>query len=211
MIGDNADIKGRIKQLLPDKWFQDATPVLDSVLTGVSKALADAYGLTVYARLQTRINTATDQFLDLISQDFFGGTLPRRTNESDAAFRARIRAQLLLERQTRKGMAIALQTLTGRAPIIFEPWNVKDIGVYGKSYYGKAAYGSNLRYQVFITAFRPASQIGGSAVRRPSYNGATSTYTNLASVAATVSDQDILNLIDAVKPVGTVAWVNLQS
>ena len=45
------------------------------------------YGLTAYARLQTRIATATDGFLDLISFDFFGRRCPGKPQESDAAFR----------------------------------------------------------------------------------------------------------------------------
>src|SRR3978361_501866 len=98
MTGDQSDILSRLKTLLPGGWFRDATPVLDGFLSGIAWALAQVYALAAYARLQTRILTATDGFLDLISFDFFGNTLPRRALESDAAFRTRIVAELFLEK-----------------------------------------------------------------------------------------------------------------
>ena len=214
MIGDRADLLGRIKAILPAKWFQDATPVLDATLTGIAQGLSDVYGQVVAVKLQTRIATATDQSLDLISFDFFGGTLPRRSNETDTAFRARIEAQLLLERQTRRGMYVALLTLTGRAPLIFEPRNIQDTGRYndGKTSYNQfGKYGSRLPDQAFVIAYRPMSQITGTPVRKPSYNANNGGYTNNSAIAATVSDQDIIDIINAVKPVGTRIWIQIQN
>ena len=210
-------ILDRLKALLPAQWFQDATPVLDTVLSGVGKGLSDVYDLTVYAKLQTRISTATDLFLDLIAFDFFGGTLPRRTGESDPAFRTRIQTQLLLERGTRKGLRIALETLTGRTPMIFEPRNTADAGGYNRRsfYNGGSRFGAILPFQVFVIAYRPVAQLGGkfSAFNTApaAFNSKKASYGNLAQSTAAVTDQDILNLIDAVKPVGTIVWVQIQS
>src|SRR4051812_22302106 len=97
-IGDQSDIAARLKALLPKAWFQHATPNLDAALNGIAWALSAASSLAAYARLQARISRATDGFLALISSDFLGATLPRRSGESAAAFRTRIRAELLLER-----------------------------------------------------------------------------------------------------------------
>jgi hypothetical protein len=216
--GDRADFSSRIKSLLPTGWFRDETPVLDAVLGGIGSSLSDAYGLSAYARLQTRIASATDAFLDLISFDFFGGLLPRRSGESDAAFRTRIQAQLLLERGTRKGLVHALELLTGRTPIVFEPARIADTGHYnGGAYYGYSGqYGSvNLPFQTFVIAYRPAAQITTSlsGYNNPevAYGRPDTTYTNLSLVAAVVTDQDILDLIDAVKPVGSIVWVRIES
>src|SRR5580698_332655 len=119
--GSQQDVVRRIKAVLPNGWFQGDTPILDGVMNGIGWALAQAYSLISYARLQTRIATATDGFLDLISFDFFGSMYPRNPQESDSAFRSRIQAELFLERGTRHGLIRALQILTGRTPIVFEP------------------------------------------------------------------------------------------
>jgi hypothetical protein len=76
MTGDQTDILGRIKALLPFRWFPDTTPVLDALLSGIAWSLALIYSLIQYAKNQTRIATASDGFLDLISYDFFGINLP---------------------------------------------------------------------------------------------------------------------------------------
>ena len=36
--GDQSDFTARIKALLPNGWFRDATPVLDAILSGISTA-----------------------------------------------------------------------------------------------------------------------------------------------------------------------------
>ena len=184
--------------MLPNGWFGSATPVLDAVLSGIAAALAGVYTLAAYARLQTRISTATDGFLDLISQDFFGGTLPRRMRESDAAFRARILAELLAEKGTRRGMIRALTALTGRAPIIFEPARPADTGGYnvGGCGYGVAGgYGSTrLPTQAFVIAYRPLGQgipnLGGygSSPWAGTASGGQLAYASLSQVQGAVTD-----------------------
>lgn len=218
--GTQGDIVCRIKTVLPNGWFQGSTPVLDGVLNGVAWALAFVYGFVSYARLQTRISTATDGFLDLISADFLGPGLPRKPLESDAAFRTRVLAELLLEKGTRKGLIRVLQLLTGRTPVVFEPARPADTGGYNSTVMGYGAaggYGSlACPYQAFVTAFRPAGQgipnVGG-------YGGAVGAYStpsrleyaNPSLIQGAVQDADIYAAIASVKPEGTIIWTKIQS
>lgn len=219
-VGSQPDILARLKALLPNGWFRDETPVLDTVLNGIASALSAAYGLIQYARLQTRLGTATDAFLDLISLDFLGDTLPRKSGESDAAFRARIRAALFPEKATREGMRRTLLALTGREPIIFEPARPKDTGAYnhGTLAYGAAgAYGSlALPAQAFITAYRPTGQgvpeIAGYGTPHGAYNvGGKFAYVSRDMIAGAVTDADILAAIESTKPAGTRMWARITS
>ena len=208
----------RLKSLLPTGWFRES-PILDAVLTGIGTALQGVYDLTEYARKQTRIATATDGFLDLIALDFFGDKLLRRVNEVDSPYRQRILAQLLLEKGTRKGMIRALEILTGRTPVIFEPARPADVAVYAspKSGYGSGRYGSlQTPYQVFITAYRPSGSgiplVAGYGTPNGGYGvGSYAVYSSLDQIIGAVKDSDIYELIDRVKPAGTTAWVNISN
>ena len=220
MIGDTNDILARLKGLLPNGWFAGPTPVLDTILTGIASALAAVYGLIQYARLQTRIATATDAFLDLIAFDFFGTTLPRRSGESDAAYRTRIRAALFLERTDRIGMTRMLTALTGRAPVIFEPARPADTGAYNTNTlgYGVAgSYGSlQLPAQAFITAYRPTGQgvpnIAGYGNPQGAYNtGSQIEYASADMIAGAVRDVDIYAAISNTAAAGTLMWVAIKS
>src|SRR6185437_14095103 len=169
MIGDAADFAARIKRLLPRRWFADAAPVLDAVLTGFGSAWAILYGMTSYARLQIRIATSTDSFLDMTALDFFGRAFWRRKAEPDASFSQRLRLEVFRPRATRAALDLALTDLTGKHPQIFEPGRPGDTGSWG--YLGMTAgsgmmyggpflagvggYGSlALPFQVFVTAHR---------------------------------------------------------
>jgi hypothetical protein len=219
-LGDKNDMAARLKALLPNGWFGDSTPVLDAVLNGIGSALALIYGLISYAALQTRISTATDGFLDLISFDFFGSALPRRQAEMDTPFRARILTALLLERATRAGLIKTLVSLTGRAPKIFEPALPSDTGSYNTNSLGynvAGGYGSlALPYQVFVIAYRPSGSgipfIAGYGNPEGAYNTASQTkYASLGEIVGNVTDADIFNAIDSVMPAGTTAWTRLSN
>src|SRR5690348_15497588 len=99
--GDENDVLNRIDTLLPPWYGNQETPVTDGILAAFAKAGSIIYGQYAYSVLQTRIKTATDVFLDLISTDFFGTSLPRLPNESDAQFRNRILINLIRIRGTR--------------------------------------------------------------------------------------------------------------
>jgi hypothetical protein len=218
--GDQDDISARIIALVPTRWFADLNPIRDAIIAGAANALALVYSILQYVKAQTRIGTATDGFLDLISFDYFGGSFPRRSAEQDAPFRQRILANLLRERATRKGITDALVTLTGRAPDIFEPWRIADTGAYNNSRMGyntAGRYGSlKLNNQIFVVAYRPS---GSGLPRIAGYNAARGAYTSpsyakyssLGQVVGFVTDADIFAAVAAAKAAGIKAWVRLWS
>lgn len=131
--GDQDDMLGRLKRLLPAGWFGDSNPILDALLWGYAQSLAWAYTLYLYAQAQTRIKTATDNWLDLIALDFFGNNLVRGASQGDTSYRSSILINLFRERTTRPAMEQVLLDLTGRAPIIIEPARPADVGGYGSA------------------------------------------------------------------------------
>jgi hypothetical protein len=218
MTGDADDILSRIKALLPRGWFPDSTPVLDALLSAHAWCLSFVYSLIQYAKSQTRIATATDGFLDLISYDFFGGNLPRRAQEQDDPFRTRIQASIFGEKVTRNGMIKALVALTGREPIIFEPARPADTGGWGIATGWDTAGGwgeLDLPAQVFITAFRPKGSgipnVAGWDSPSGSWDGGYSSWADLSQVQGYVSDSDIFATIAATKAEGVTAWVRIES
>ncbi len=213
----------RLLALLPLRWFPDVAPVLGSLLSGLSDGWAWLYAMLGYARLQTRIATATDSFLDLISQDFFATALLRRFGEADAAFRSRIQRELLRPRATRAALITELLALTGRAPVVFEPARPADTGAWGLA----AGYGVGggwgsllLPFQCFVTAFRPLGSgvplVGGwSGLGVVSSNGGYGAgameYVSLAMVQSQVSDTDIKLAIAGTVPVAVTAWTRISN
>lgn len=141
MIGDASNMLGRLRSLIPRGWLSEPAPIANATLGGLSDSLAGTYALIGAARLQTRLATSSGYFLDLTAYDFFGLDFPRRPGETDDSYRARIKAEIFRERVTRKGVSVALTELTGRAPLIFEPWNPGDCGAYdlgGLAYAGSS-------------------------------------------------------------------------
>lgn len=220
MIGDQSDFTARLKSLLPNGWFSDDAPVLNAVLNGLSYCLSLMYGLIAYAKLQTRIATATDGFLDLVAFDYFGAFLMRRLKEIDGALRARIFLNLLREKATRHGIIKVLTDLTGQIPIVFEPWRPLDCGAYGVniSAYGVAGgYGSLvLPYQGFITCFDPIGQgvpfIAGYGNPEGAYNAGSQTeYASPSLISGLVTDADLYAAVADAKVEGTIAWMQITN
>lgn len=218
-IGDNSDILKRIKSVLPP-WFGDSSPILDAVITGMANGLAFIYSLYAYAKIQTRILTATDGWLDMIAADYFGTALLRASNQSDTSFRARIIINLFRERATRAAITKVLIALTGRTPIIIEPQRPADTGAYAapNSGYGMAgAYGSLLLpFQAFVQAYRPSSSgiplVAGYGSTSAGYaTPSRADYASISQIQGAVTDADIMAAVDSVKPVGTTIWVNINS
>ena len=185
-IGSIADMIARLRAVLPTGWFPQsppaplasATPVLDGVLSGIGTAWSLNYGLLFDTAQQTRIATASLGFLDLIAADFFAGALVRNVGETDAPFRSRILANLLVRRGTRQSVSDGVRSLTGQAPTIIELQRGADCGGYGhgndpgtgRGGYGTPAliYGSammNFQYLV-IAAPSPAFAPGLATTRR---------------------------------------------
>ncbi len=209
---------GRIKQMLPKKWFSDDAPVLDALLGGLGHAWAGLHTLLLQVRAQTRIATATGIFLDIASQDYCGAALPRRAGEADAAFSARLRLNMLAPRATRAGLVAAVTNLTGRSPIVFEPLNANDTGGYNvDACYGLAGgYGSfAMPYQFLLTVYRPndlpANHAGGYGIGPGGYDQAPMFYASAAELAGNVSDAEIYATIASVVPTSSIAWTKITN
>lgn len=216
-VGDPQDMAARLRALLPGRWFADAAPVRDALLAGLSASWAVLHGQTMFARLQTRIGTATGAWLDMISGDFFGRRLARRHVEADSAFRARLRAALLRPRATRAAMTETLTALTGRAPVIFEPARPADTGAWGValSYGAAGGWGSlALPFQCFVTAYRPAgsgiAQVAGWGVPAGGYGLGAIEYASLGMIQGQVTDAEILAATAACMPAASVAWTRIS-
>jgi hypothetical protein len=212
-VGDAKDTLARLKALLPASWFRDKSDEVSALLAGAADGEAFDYALTQYAKAQTRLQTTTDGFLDLAAWDFFGVRFTRRKGENDALFLARILAEIVRERATRKGLSQAIADVTGRVPKIIEPWNPNDTAAYGKNaYYGQAGYyGSlSLPYQVFVNAYRP---LGAGIPNIPGYGygfySANAWYINLSQVAGDVVDADIFAAADAARAAGVIVWMRI--
>ena len=226
--GDSTDILARLRSLLPP-WFPSATPVLDAVLSGSATAFAWIYGRIAYVKAQTRLATTTGPFLDLASHDYFGfGAFLRKTQESDATYRGRIEKELFRPRQTRAAITQALTDLTGRTPLIFEPWNPNDCGAIelngtfafdnpAAGFYGYGCWGdTNAQYQAFVTAYRPLSTglpnssgfdigLGGLDI------GNGMALIDMAAFQPAVSDADILACVRATQAAGVTCWTAILS
>ena len=219
MTGDQNDMLERLKALLPRGWFGDSPTILTALLSGFAAIFANVYSVLAYAKQQLRIATATDGFLDVISADFFGTTLPRKSGESDSAFRNRITVNLFRERATRNAIVTVLKALTGRSPLIVEPRRPSDTGGYGIACgYGVAgAYGSLVHtYQAFITAYRPIGTgipyVAGYGASPGGYaTPSRAEYANIGSMTTGVTDAAIYAAIASVLPAATIAWVSIAN
>jgi hypothetical protein len=218
VIGSQQDFLSRLQEVMP-KWFGDSNPILNAVLSGLSNTNAFVYSLYSYAKLQLRISTATDGWLDMIAADFFGASLLRKNNQSDASFRIAIAANLFRERATRASVIQVLKAITGRAPLVFEPQRPFDTGAYGKvTGYGLAgAYGSLLMpYQSFVVAFRPLGSgipnVAGYGISTGAYNTASQAkFADITDIQYTISNNDIYAAIESVKPAGITTWVQIRN
>jgi len=119
--GDQDDFISRLLSLLPTGWFPSEASRLNAVLQGPAASLSAAFAMLSFVKAQTRVQTASGSFLDLISEGYFGGDLPRLQYESDAGYADRIEYNLTAPRGTHDGMVQMLQQLTGNTPIIFQP------------------------------------------------------------------------------------------
>jgi hypothetical protein len=213
MVGDADDMAGRMQATLPFGWFADDAPVLQAVLQGVGTAWASCYSLLQALILQSRISTATGEFLDFISTDFFATMLLRFSGELDAAFRQRILLELLRPRGTREAITVALSQLTGQTPDIFEPARTTDTGGYnfGGCGFGVAGGWGNLGlpFQFFITVYPP---VGGGIANLAGYaTGGVPVRGNLAMETAQLTDADLFAAIPPLLPAGTIAWARISS
>ena len=97
---------------LPQSWFSISDfSFIKAVMSGFAQCMSFFYANIQYAKVQTRINTANDGFLDLISGDFLGNAVPRLPNEVDSVYRARIMANVFLKKVTKPAIQYAVTSL----------------------------------------------------------------------------------------------------
>lgn len=218
--GTSADLTGRLKRVLPRGWFADQAPVLGTVLSALSAAWSGLFQLLATTQAQTRIATATGIFLDMVSQDFLGGTLPRRPAEPDDAYRARVQRSVLRTHNTRADVVGAVVTLTNRPPRIVEPARIADTGCWNSAStfaYGAAgAWGTRrLPFQLMVNAYRPVgigvARCFGYGTPAAGYGVGAAQYITPSIAASQISDADIYAGIAAVLPAATTAWVTVSN
>lgn len=212
-IGDQSDFFKRLKAQFPSSWFK-SSPNFDATLQGPAWAMSTIYSQVTYATLQTRIATATDGYLDLISSDFFGTALPRLPNEQDGPFRARILANLFVKGPTRANMSAVLMLVTGRAPAIFEPSNTTDSGGWDGGFYwdtGVGQWGAPMPYQSFVTAYRPLTN-AQSLGELDSWRWSWDSYGAWSDQPVTaVTDAAIIAAVESTRMTGTVVWMRIAN
>jgi hypothetical protein len=214
----------RLRTALPTRWFPDNAPILTGLLSGLAAAWSWTHDMLQYVTAQTRIATATDVWLDIIAQDYFGSRLTRRAGQSDAAFRDHVRSALFRERGTREAVVLVLRDLTGRAPDVFEPGRTTDTGGYcslngagGGMAYGVAGGWGNLDlpFQCFITAYRPTGSgiavVAGWGGASGAYGQGAIEYGSLAMVQGQITDADIYAAVADVLPVATIGWTRITN
>lgn len=225
--GSTSDILSRLKSYLPRGWFGDftASPIVVGVMTGTASVMSVIYTLILFFWAQTRLQTSSGGWVDIWASDFLGTSLPRRLGETDAAYILRIQATIFQQLGTRPGMIKVLTTLTGRAPVIFEPANPYDSGCFGanqgvNSFFGVARFGSIASpFSALITAYRP--QVSGG-LAGAAYNDApviSAFHTNssngyfgsLALETSLATDANIYAAINASRPVATNIGVRISN
>jgi hypothetical protein len=226
MTGDLSDFLSRLWAVLPKRWFAEQSPNLEALLTGIATPWVWLYNLIIYVTAQTRLATASDEWLDLIAVDYFGDQLRRKTNEEDFSYRDRVQAALLQEAATRSAVEAELQDLIGTQPAVFEPANCMDTGSYGASAdtanmpctgmaYGQAGgWGSlQLPFQFFVTATRPPTpgvgMIAGYGTSNGGYGEGASSYVDLSLLPGHVTDADVRAMLCRLLPVNAVAWLRI--
>ncbi len=157
--GDTDDMKSRLRAVFPN-WFADPadSPIAEAVFTGCAAGLSFVYGFIQFAKLQTRISTATGGWLDLAAWDFFNTGFLRRQAESDDSFRSRVLKELLRPRLTKAAILQMLLDMTGRQGIVIELNDVSAIGTWDGPAFGFDTYGgwgSTDNNGLIIVAQRP--------------------------------------------------------
>ena len=218
MVGDQDDMVARLRAVLPPRWFPDVAPVLSGLLSGLANTAASTFSLVRYAQRQARIATAEDGWLDLVTQDCFGGLLTRQIGETDTHLRARVRRELLRERATRPALLAQIVDVTGNVPIVFEPARPADTGGWGAACsYGLAGgWGSlTLPFQCLVTARRASGggipALSGYGQGAGGYGVGSLAYVSPAQVLASSGDGDLLSAIASVMPAGAIAWTRIIS
>ncbi len=228
MTTDRKDIVRRLKAVLPSRWFGDAAPILDTLLTALGAGWEQSFQLLESARVQLRLATTTGIWLDMFAYDFFESALRRPEGQADDLFRATIKRNILRPLATRRALTQGLTELTGRPPSIFEPRNTSDTGGYatwstnGAWIGGGVGYGVGggwgnlfLPFQFFVTVLRPhgngVANASGWGCHDGAYGLGALEYVDATLIDGHLSDGQIMTEVARIAPTGVVAWTNIAN
>jgi len=196
---------------LPRGWFNPSGPIINAIINGVATATAQSSSDLQFVQNQTRIATATGEYLDLCSVDYLGfGNLPRRAGEPDASFRSRIQFWVLRELGTRQALIDVLTEITGNVPVVFEP--IRDAQYFDSCYLDyNAQMGSyDFPYSFLISIQRPnvallahSYAFDNSYLDYNAYFGGDPT--------SEITDAELMQAVALVCPAGITAVVNIVS
>lgn len=215
--GDSDDFTARTRALLPP-WFPDwsVSSVVSGVIAGWAAVAAILFGLLSYVKAQTRILTASDAWLDIISYDYFGLRVSRVYGESDSTFKTRIIKELLRTRNTRGAIIQQLLDTTGNTSSrVIESFNPADTGAWDECFWDVDSqktpfrWAGNYPYQFFVVTTAPFVVPFGN-YPTPGYDVTgfwdTALYL-IDSSPSLVGRQAVYDAINATKAAGTTAWV----
>ena len=220
MTGDQPDFAIRLARVLPRHWFADDDPVLGSILAGLGAQWADVWGQVQFVRAQTRIATSSGAWLDQVAAERLPGFL-RRLNEPDAAWAARISAELVRPRNTRSAVVQVLRDLTGHTPVVINPASPDDCGAWDTGTFAYDVAGCwgdlNLPFQSFVTVKRgTATPIVVTSSNPPSgWDTGVFAYDTAGGWAdstpgqGVVTDSDIYAAVAGVQTAGHVLWTQI--
>jgi hypothetical protein len=219
-LGSSDDIVRRLSLLIPFRWFASNSPYKSAVAGGLADAAGWCYSWIPYIKAQLRVVSAYGPWLDIAAFDYFNTVIMRRPSQTDATFRQVIQKELIRERVTRAGMIQAVLDLTGRKPIVFEPWNTGDAGAWDYNWWGwdtgVGGWGDTcLPSQSFLLVFRPGLQgipeVGGWDTGYAAWDGGyADAWVDQFEIVGAVTDNDIYRTINLTKPTGSVVWTQLQ-
>lgn len=216
--GDSANFLTRLKRVIPKRWFKIEAPNRDAVFGGITDALAWIYSLNAFVKLQTRLATATGQFIDLFSYDYLALTQRRRVAENDTVYAARVKKELLRERVTRAGMIGAITDFAGSTPTIIESWNPNDTGAWDRPQTawdnGVSRWGDTDPLPGFAIIFPPEVVPGppsrpGWDISRAAWDTNSTAWWDAPQNES--YEDEAYAIINETKPTGTPGWVQFAT
>ncbi len=223
----------RLLEVYPKPWTSSAAKTsgnLFALLTTLSSQLAVVSNqlLTVYQGIY--IQLATGNQLDAIALDYFGTSVVRTPNQTDASFRTTILSNLIFKRATREAVSKVVQLTTSETPRLTEPFRPADTGSWGPSNGAGPFYwdvdtpsapfrwGGRLPYNGFIETLN----IGGAVLDgNPLPTFDTNIYFSVAGPSGSAimnaesswfsSINNLLQNINKTRAFGTEVWVRYVS
>lgn len=221
---DLNDWTRRAIALVPRIWFSDSARKAGgnffALMAGFGEGAAFVYQQIQKLKANSRLLTTQDMdVLAAYSQDFFGNALPPLAGETVDQYRKRILARLFLPGGTREGLRRAIFNLTGKNPVLIEPWNPNDCGAYDIGPWGYDVAGAwgdlNMPYQGLVRIQRPSSVASNGQpyafaydAGYAGYDSPLGNYPDLQPIQ-TVPDAMIYKAIEDAKLYGTTIWVQL--